>query len=123
MTNQQQRKQQQQQQQLCKELWNRIELELLQGQKLQGTITTKEVYQLLSSPSSQGVLHEFPLIHMIYQISYEGKRIERIVEGIYEYNPHPNLQHRSTMSAANQWKLKLNVNRRTTTPPIHSSHL
>ena len=119
MTNQQQ----QQQQQLCKELWNRIELELLQGQKLQGTITTKEVYQLLSSPSSQGVLHEFPLIHMIYQISYEGKRIERIVEGIYEYNPqHPNHQHRSTMSATTQWKL--NVNRRTTTtPPMHSSHL
>eukprot|EP00751_Fragilariopsis_kerguelensis_P019903 CAMPEP_0170903586 /NCGR_PEP_ID=MMETSP0734-20130129/49865_1 /TAXON_ID=186038 /ORGANISM="Fragilariopsis kerguelensis, Strain L26-C5" /LENGTH=448 /DNA_ID=CAMNT_0011298821 /DNA_START=15 /DNA_END=1361 /DNA_ORIENTATION=- len=73
-----QQRKHQQQQLLCKELWNRIELELLKGQKLQGTITTKEVYQLLSSPS-QNVIQEFPLIHMIYQISYEGKRVDCIV--------------------------------------------
>jgi len=108
--------QRKQQQLLCKELWNRIELELLKGQKLQGTITTKEVYQLLSSPARK-LIQEFPLIHMIYQISYEGKRVDCIVEGIYEYH-HPT---HDGSSAANH--LNLQLNRQIPPPPIHSSHL
>jgi glycerol-3-phosphate dehydrogenase (NAD+) len=63
----------------CEQMWESIESELLNGQKLQGTLTSKEVYQLLES---RGVLEGFPLMKTIYEIAFVGKPIQQIVEGI-----------------------------------------
>lgn len=65
--------------QLCEKMWEDIETELLNGQKLQGTLTAKEVYAILES---RGVLTDFPLIKKIYEIAFMGKPINTIVEGI-----------------------------------------
>lgn len=63
----------------CEELWNKIEGELLQGQKLQGTLACKEAYMTLSS---RGLLNQFPLIDAIHGISFQGISVERIKDGI-----------------------------------------
>ena len=60
-------------------LWNQIEADLLKGQKLQGTITAKDAYKLVCS---RNVANDFPLIKIIYEISFEGKPVESIIEGI-----------------------------------------
>jgi len=65
----------------CIKLWSAIESELLNGQKLQGTLTAKEVYNLLNA---RKLLHEFPLMAAIYEISFEGKPINKIADGITE---------------------------------------
>ncbi|KAI8971069.1 glycerol-3-phosphate dehydrogenase [NAD+] [Pilobolus umbonatus] len=46
-----------------------LERELLNGQKLQGTLTAQEVNQFLEARNMQ---KEFPLFHTIYRIMYEG---------------------------------------------------
>jgi glycerol-3-phosphate dehydrogenase (NAD+) len=63
----------------CCELWAKIENELLNGQKLQGTVALKEVHMLLKS---RGLLHLFPLISSINDVSYQGKHVTSIVGGI-----------------------------------------
>jgi glycerol-3-phosphate dehydrogenase (NAD+) len=63
----------------CESMWERIEAKLLNGQKLQGTGTCKEVYALLQS---RGVLTAFPLFSTIHQIAFQGKPPQQIVEGI-----------------------------------------
>ena len=63
----------------CEKLWQTIEMNVLKGQKLQGTITAKDAYIVLQR---KGLLHEFPLISTIYEISFLGKPIEHIVNGI-----------------------------------------
>jgi len=63
----------------CKELWKEIEANLLNGQKLQGTLTAEEVHGLLES---RGLLSSFPLIKTIYEISFKGKSVDSIIEGI-----------------------------------------
>lgn len=65
----------------CEELWARIETDLLKGQKLQGTITARDAYKLICS---RNLLNEFPLIKIIYEISYEGKPVESVIEGIHD---------------------------------------
>jgi glycerol-3-phosphate dehydrogenase (NAD+) len=65
----------------CEKRWQSIETEQLNGQKLQGTPTCKEAYLVLET---QGVLAAFPLIKTIYEISFKGKPVEQIVEGIME---------------------------------------
>jgi len=59
--------------------WKTIEEELLNGQKLQGTLTCREVYMLLSS---EKLLYQFPLISAIYNTAFQGLPVEHIVEGI-----------------------------------------
>jgi glycerol-3-phosphate dehydrogenase (NAD+) len=63
----------------CEELWMKVESEMLNGQKLQGTITSQDAYNLLAS---RHVLDEFPLLKTIYEIAYTGKSVHEIVEGI-----------------------------------------
>jgi glycerol-3-phosphate dehydrogenase (NAD+) len=63
----------------CQQLWQQVEEQLLNGQKLQGTLTAKEVYAVLQS---RKVLDEFPLIKVIYEIAFLGKPVTTIVNGI-----------------------------------------
>lgn len=63
----------------CEKMWEKIEGDLLNGQKLQGTLTVKEAYALLQA---RRVLHQFPLLKVIYEISFKGKPVGDIVEGI-----------------------------------------
>jgi glycerol-3-phosphate dehydrogenase (NAD+) len=63
----------------CEAQWETIELKLLNGQKLQGTLTAKEVYALLDS---RQVLDAFPLFKTIYEISFLGRSVHDIVDGI-----------------------------------------
>lgn len=63
----------------CEKSWEIIERKMLNGQKLQGTPTAKEVYALLES---RGVLNEFPLISTIHDIAFRGRNVEEIVQGI-----------------------------------------
>lgn len=52
-----------------------LEAELLNGQKLQGTLTAQEVNQFLTARS---MTHEFPLFNTVYRIAYEGLSPEMI---------------------------------------------
>ncbi|KAL7560719.1 hypothetical protein ACA910_020999 [Epithemia clementina (nom. ined.)] len=59
--------------------WERIEAQLLDGQKLQGTVTAQEVYALLQS---RNLLSDFPLMSTIYEIAFAGRPVQDIVNGI-----------------------------------------
>ena len=63
----------------CEAQWETIERKLLNGQKLQGTLTAKEVYALLDS---RQVLDAFPLFETIYEISFLGRSVHDVVDGI-----------------------------------------
>jgi glycerol-3-phosphate dehydrogenase (NAD+) len=69
----------------CEKKWEEIESGLLNGQKLQGTLTCKEVHSLLES---RGLLNSFPLMKTIYDIAYKGEPIANIVQGI-SITPEP----------------------------------
>lgn len=53
-----------------KSSWEEIEKELLNGQKLQGIHTTREVYQVLERNKLK---EDFPLFSVIYEISFEKR--------------------------------------------------
>ena len=63
----------------CTSLWKELETELLNGQKLQGTLACKEAYQVIES---RGLLESFPLIRQVYKISFQGAPVDSIVDGI-----------------------------------------
>ena len=63
----------------CEDMWKQIENELLNGQKLQGTLTSKEAYALLKS---KNLLEEFPLMKTIYEIAFDGRPVDDIIHGI-----------------------------------------
>ncbi len=63
----------------CNLLWKEVEEELLNGQKLQGTLACKEVYMVLES---RDLLDSFPLIKRIYEIAFLGAPTDGIVDGI-----------------------------------------
>ncbi|ORY82461.1 glycerol-3-phosphate dehydrogenase [Protomyces lactucae-debilis] len=52
-----------------------LEKELLQGQKLQGAATSKEVHELLTNRNMVG---QFPLFTAVYRIVYEGESAEKL---------------------------------------------
>ncbi|CAG8500306.1 16631_t:CDS:2 [Funneliformis caledonium] len=59
--------------------FDQLEKELLNGQKLQGTLTAKELNMVLKR---KGLEREFPLFTTIYKISFEGVAPQKIVEDI-----------------------------------------
>ncbi|KAI0231866.1 glycerol-3-phosphate dehydrogenase [Massospora cicadina] len=56
--------------------FDELEKEMLNGQKLQGTITATEVHQFLSA---RGRTSEFPLFERVYKICYEGLPVRNII--------------------------------------------
>jgi len=63
----------------CMDTWRNVESDVLNGQKLQGTLTLLEVQVVLAS---QGLEHEFPLMSTIYDIAFRGSPVSTIVDGI-----------------------------------------
>jgi glycerol-3-phosphate dehydrogenase (NAD+) len=63
----------------CNKLWINIEEELLHGQKLQGTLTLREVYTILESRKLED---SFLLFSMIYSISFRGEPVGSITDAI-----------------------------------------
>ncbi|KAG0367556.1 NAD-dependent glycerol-3-phosphate dehydrogenase N-terminus-domain-containing protein [Gamsiella multidivaricata] len=59
--------------------FDQLEQEMLNGQKLQGTSTAKDMYKILSK---KGLCHEFPLMTTIYRICYEDLPPIKLVEDI-----------------------------------------
>ncbi|KAI8056580.1 NAD-dependent glycerol-3-phosphate dehydrogenase C-terminus-domain-containing protein [Syncephalis plumigaleata] len=59
--------------------FEQLEREMLNGQKLQGTSTARELHEILEQ---KNLCHEFPLFTTIYEICYEGLPASRIVENI-----------------------------------------
>ena len=57
--------------------WEELEKSMLNGQKLQGTITSKDVMVVLKA---KGLVDEFPLFTRIHEIAFEGKDPASIVE-------------------------------------------
>ncbi|KAI9264137.1 glycerol-3-phosphate dehydrogenase [NAD+] [Phascolomyces articulosus] len=58
---------------------DQLEAELLNGQKLQGTLTAKEVNEFLTA---RNMVEEFPLFTTVYRICYEGLDMHAIVRDI-----------------------------------------
>lgn len=56
-----------------------LEAELLNGQKLQGTLTAREVHEFLTA---RNLVEEFPLFNVVYRIIYDGLDCEAIVRDI-----------------------------------------
>jgi len=67
----------------CERQWEAIESKMLNGQKIQGTLTAKEVYAVLES---RNLLHQFPLIRTIHEIAFSGRDVRDIVHGIAVYH-------------------------------------
>ncbi|ORY07092.1 NAD-dependent glycerol-3-phosphate dehydrogenase [Basidiobolus meristosporus CBS 931.73] len=59
--------------------FDQLEREMLNGQKLQGTLAAQEVHEFLKAKK---MTEEFPLFTRIYQIVYEGAPPQAIVEGL-----------------------------------------
>merc|ERR1740127_177477 len=57
--------------------WDEIEERLLNGQKLQGTITSKDVSTVLKTKKMEA---EFPLFMRIHEIAFEGKAVSSIID-------------------------------------------
>ena len=57
--------------------WEELEKSMLNGQKLQGTITSKDVSVVLKA---KGLEKDFPLFTKIHEIAFEGKPPESIIE-------------------------------------------
>ena len=61
------------------QLWIDIETDLLEGQKLQGIRTAKEVYSVLNA---RNLINSFPLMKSICGIAFEGEPVATITDGI-----------------------------------------
>ena len=63
----------------CCKQWDDIEADLLNGQKLQGTLTTKDMYQVLRVGK---MTEDFPVFTAVYEIAFEGRPVEDISNAI-----------------------------------------
>jgi hypothetical protein len=102
---------------------------VLKGQKLQGTITARDAYKLICS---RNLLNEFPLIKIIYEISYEGKPVESIIEGIHVVSSLSSSRRTPQGQGHHQEQYQRQAHGHATTfpphyqqqpPTTHSSHL
>uniref|UniRef100_A0A6A7G9Z2 Glycerol-3-phosphate dehydrogenase [NAD(+)] n=1 Tax=Hirondellea gigas TaxID=1518452 RepID=A0A6A7G9Z2_9CRUS len=59
-----------------KQPWNDIEKRLLNGQRLQGTLTSQEVHDFLSA---RNLTDEFPFFEKVFKISFEGQDPNSII--------------------------------------------
>jgi len=57
--------------------WEQIEKDMLNGQKLQGTITAKDAMVVLKA---KGLEKEFPLLSRIHDIAFEGAPVASLLE-------------------------------------------
>nr|XP_006629312.1 PREDICTED: glycerol-3-phosphate dehydrogenase [NAD(+)], cytoplasmic [Lepisosteus oculatus] len=62
-----------------------LEKEMLNGQKLQGPLTSAEVNQILSH---KNLLHKFPLFNAIYQICYKGHPVTEFISCLQNHPEH-----------------------------------
>jgi len=63
----------------CLKLWNKLEKEMLNGQKLQGTLACREVFECLKA---RNLLDSFPLFKTIHDVSFADLPVYRVVDGI-----------------------------------------
>jgi glycerol-3-phosphate dehydrogenase (NAD+) len=63
----------------CEAIWENIQSNLLNGQKLQGTLCAKEVYAAISSINA---IEKYPLLTTIHDIAFSGKPVQDILKGI-----------------------------------------
>ena len=59
--------------------FDELEEELLDGQKLQGTVTTEEIFKFLEA---RGRIEGYPLFEKVYRISFEGLDVKSMFEGL-----------------------------------------
>uniref|UniRef100_A0A1A7XTQ8 Glycerol-3-phosphate dehydrogenase [NAD(+)] n=1 Tax=Iconisemion striatum TaxID=60296 RepID=A0A1A7XTQ8_9TELE len=62
-----------------------LEVEMLNGQKLQGPQTSSEVYKILQK---QNLVNKFPLFTAVYQICYEGKAVKEFITCLQNHPEH-----------------------------------
>jgi glycerol-3-phosphate dehydrogenase (NAD+) len=72
--------------------FEQLEKEMLNGQKLQGTLTSQEVYDFLKR---QNLNSEFPLFTRTYQICYEGLAPQKLLTGLDGNSAVNNSQHKA----------------------------
>lgn len=60
--------------------WDDIEKNHLNGQRLRGVKTAKQVHDLLKS---KDLLKRYPLFSKVYQIAYDGAPVSSIIDGLY----------------------------------------
>ncbi|XP_031963375.1 glycerol-3-phosphate dehydrogenase 1-like protein isoform X2 [Corvus moneduloides] len=63
----------------------KLEKEMLNGQKLQGPQTSAEVHRILKQ---KGMLDKFPLFTAVYQICYEGRPVREIISCLQSHPEH-----------------------------------
>ncbi|KAL7412865.1 NAD-dependent glycerol-3-phosphate dehydrogenase C-terminus-domain-containing protein [Mrakia frigida] len=59
--------------------FDQLEEELLDGQKLQGTVTSEEIYKFLEA---RGRVEGYPLFEKVYRIAFEGLDVKSMFEGL-----------------------------------------
>uniref|UniRef100_A0A8C2IE42 Glycerol-3-phosphate dehydrogenase [NAD(+)] n=1 Tax=Cyprinus carpio TaxID=7962 RepID=A0A8C2IE42_CYPCA len=62
-----------------------LENEMLNGQKLQGPLTSAEVYHILKQ---KGLVDKFPLFTAVYQICFEGKPVQDMITCLQSHPEH-----------------------------------
>lgn len=72
--------------------WKQLEQDLLGGQKIQGTGTAEEVYEVLRA---NNLLDEFPLFQTTYRIAFKGANPKEIVTIFMSETPRPLEQYGS----------------------------
>ena len=70
--------------------WDAIEEKLLNGQKLQGTLTAKDVHAVLVARKA---VDDFPLFTTVYKIAFEGLHPKNIVDVRHILNEQDGKEH------------------------------
>jgi len=70
--------------------WDAIEEKLLNGQKLQGTLTAKDVHAVLVARKA---VDDFPLFTTVYKIAFEGLHPKNIIDVRHILNEKDGKEH------------------------------